>query len=65
MDDSKNGRIVFMPDIEYRSWCNKNKELLDDIIKTKQVSTAWLRKGQNKSFLVRYFNDCGYTITID
>ncbi|MCM1543813.1 MAG: hypothetical protein NC110_00800 [Ruminococcus sp.] len=65
MDNNKSGRIVFMPDIEYRSWCNKNRELLDEIIKTNQVSTAWLRKGQNKAFLVRYFKDCGYSITID
>ena len=54
-----------MPDIEYRSWVNRNKELLDDIIKTGKVSTIWLSKGNNKSFLVRYFKECGYTITID
>jgi hypothetical protein len=54
-----------MPDIEYKSWVNRNKELLDDIIKTGKVSTMWLAKGNNKSFLVRYFKECGYTITID
>ena len=63
--DSKGGRIVFMPDIEYRSWVNKNKELLEEITKTNQVSTLWLNKGQNKKFLVRYFNECGYSISID
>ena len=63
--DNKGGRIVFMPDIEYRSWVNKNKELLEEIIKTNQVSTLWLNKGQNKKFLVRYFGECGYTISID
>mgnify|MGYP003408425577 FL=1 len=59
------GNVVFMPDIEYKSWVNRNKELLDDIIKTGKVSTMWLAKGNNKSFLVRYFKECGYTITID
>ena len=59
------GNVVFMPDIEYKSWVNRNKELLDDIIRTGKVSTMWLAKGNNKSFLVRYFKECGYTITID
>ena len=63
--DNKSGRVVFMPDIEYKSWVNKNKELLSEIIKTGQVSTAWLRKGENKKFLVRYFHEYGYTINID
>ena len=61
----KGGNVIFMPDIEYKSWVNRNKELLDDIIKTGKVSTMWLAKGNNKSFLVRYFKECGYTITID
>ncbi|MDD6012809.1 MAG: hypothetical protein PUC33_08205 [Oscillospiraceae bacterium] len=59
------GNVIFMPDIEYRAWVNRNKELLDEIIKTGQVSTMWLRKGNNKSFLIRYFRECGYTISID
>ena len=59
------GNVIFMPDIEYKSWVNRNKELLDDIIKTGKVSTLWLAKGNNKSFLVRYFKECGYSITID
>ena len=59
------GNVIFMPDIEYRSWVNRNKELLDDIIKSGKVSTMWLTKGNNKSFLIRYFKECGYTITID
>ena len=28
--DKKSGNVIFMPDIEYRSWVNRNKELLDD-----------------------------------
>ena len=63
--EQKGGRVVFMPDIEYRAWVNRNKELLAHIIETKEVSTAWLRNGQNKRFLVRYFHECGYTISID
>lgn len=59
------GNVIFMPDIEYKSWVNRNKDLLDDIIKTGKVSTIWLNKGNNKSFLVRYFKECGYSITID
>ena len=65
MSESKGGRVVFMPDIEYKAWVNKNKELLDEIIETKQVSTLWLRKDNNKKFLVRYFSECGYSISID
>ncbi len=59
------GNVIFMPDIEYRSWVNRNKELLDDIIKSGKVSTLWLSKGNNKSFLIRYFKECGYSISID
>ena len=59
------GNVIFMPDIEYKSWVNRNKDLLDDIIKTGKVSTIWLNKGNNKSSLVRYFKECGYSITID
>ena len=58
------GNIVFMPDIEYKAWVNRNKELLDEIIETGKVSTVWLNKGNNRSFLIRYFKECGYTITI-
>lgn len=58
------GNIVFMPDIEYKAWVNRNKELLDEIIETGKVSTVWLNKGNNKSFLIRYFKECGYTISI-
>ena len=59
------GNVIFMPDIEYKSWVNRNKELLEEITKTGKVSTLWLAKGNNKNFLVRYFKECGYTITID
>ena len=59
------GNVIFMPDIEYKSWVNRNKELLDDIIKSGKVSTLWLSKGNNKSFLIRYFKECGYSISID
>lgn len=59
------GRLIFMPDIEYRSWVNKNRDLLEEIIKSGKVSTAWLARGENKKFLVRYFEECGYSITID
>jgi ferredoxin len=63
--DNKGGRVVFMPDIEYRAWVNRNRDMLEQIVKDKQVSTVWLRRGQNKAFLIRYFEECGYTITID
>lgn len=59
------GRLIFMPDIEYRSWVNKNRDLLEEIIESGKVSTAWLARGENKKFLVRYFEECGYSITID
>lgn len=63
--ESKGGKVVFMPDIEYKSWVNKNREVLSKISETGQVSTVWLRSGQNKKFLVRYFHECGYTINIE
>lgn len=59
------GNIVFLPDIEYKAWVNRNKDLLEEIIKTSKVSTLWLSKGENKKFLIRYFKECGYTISID
>jgi len=63
--DKKGGNVIFMPDIEYKSWVNRNKELLKEIISTGKVSTLWLQKGSNKAFLVRYFRECGYSISID
>ena len=63
--NEKNGNVIFMPDIEYKSWVNGNRELLEEILKTGKVSTLWLAKDKNKSFLVRYFKECGYTITLD
>ena len=63
--DKKSGNVIFMPDIEYKSWVNRNKELLSEITKTGKVSTLWLNKGSNKTFLVRYFRECGYSISID
>ena len=63
--DEKSGNVIFMPDIEYKSWVNRNKELLSEITKTGKVSTLWLNKGSNKTFLVRYFRECGYSISID
>ena len=50
--DKKGGNVIFMPDIEYKSWVNRNKELLSEITKTGKVSTLWLQKGSNKAFLV-------------
>ena len=47
------------------SFLKENKELLKEIISTGKVSTLWLRKGSNKAFLVRYFRECGYSISID
>ncbi|MFI3142042.1 MAG: hypothetical protein R3Y27_07035 [Clostridia bacterium] len=60
----KKGAVVFLPDIEYKSWMNKNKELLQEALNTKNISTAWLAKGRNKDFLIRYFDECGYKIVI-
>lgn len=62
---NKKGGIIFLPDIEYRSWKNKNEELLQTAIKTKNIPTAWLNKNNNKAFLIRYFDECGYKIIID
>ena len=29
--DKKGGNVIFMPDIEYRSWVNRNSDLLSEI----------------------------------
>ena len=63
--DKKGGNVIFMPDIEYRSWVNRNSDLLSEIQKTGKVSTLWLSKGSNKDFLTRYFNELGYNISLD
>ena len=63
--NEKGGNVIFMPDIEYKSWVNVNKELLEEILSTGKVSTLWLAKERNKAFLIRYFKECGYTITLD
>ena len=61
----KGGNVIFMPDIEYKSWVNGNRELLEEVLQTGKVSTLWLAKGKNKSFLMRYFKECGYTVSLD
>ena len=63
--DKKGGNVIFMPDIEYRSWVNRNSDLLIDIQKTGKVSTLWLAKDSNKEFLTRYFKELGYNISLD
>ncbi len=63
--NNKGGNVIFMPDIEYKSWVNRNRSLLEEILKTGKVSTVWLNKDNNKAHLVRYFKECGYVITID
>ncbi len=62
---NKGGNVIFMPDIEYKSWVNRNRNLLEEILKTGKVSTIWLNKDKNKTHLIRYFKECGYVITID
>ncbi len=63
--DKKGGNVIFMPDIEYRSWVNRNSNLLCEIQKTGKVSTLWLNKDSNKDFLTRYFKELGYNISLD
>ena len=61
---ANSSKIVHMPDIEYIKWLNDNRDLLSEISKTGKIPTTWLNKGSNKKFLVRYYQECGYTITI-
>lgn len=62
---SEKGGIIFLPDIEYRGWKNKNEEILKTALETKQIPTVWMQRGKNKEFLKRYFEECGYQIIID
>ena len=59
------GKIIPIPDIEYKHWCNTNKEFLEEIIKKGKVNTAWLTTGNNRAYLERYYEECGYKISID
>ena len=63
--ENKNSKIVHLPDIDYVRWMNVNRDLLDEIMKTSRIPTDWLNRGSNKKYLVRYFRECGYTITIN
>lgn len=64
MGEGNKGRVVFMPDIEYKAWCNRNAKLIDEIIKKGQVSTAWLNTEPNKKFLIRRLAELGYKINL-
>lgn len=57
------GKIIPMPDIEYKSWCNLNKEVLEEIFRTSKINTIWVAKGNNRAFLSRWFKERGYTVT--
>lgn len=64
MSDNNRGRLVFLPDIEYKAWVNRNEEMVADIIKTGKIDVIWLRKDRNKEFLVRRLNELGYSIDL-
>ena len=64
MEEKKTGRIVFMPDMEYKAWCNRNSDIVAEIVKTGKVNTLWLKKGNNKSFLIRRMAELGYRIDL-
>lgn len=59
------GKIIPLPDCEYKYWCNTNKEIIEEIMKTGRVHTIWLSKGNNRRYLERYFKERGYTMTLD
>ena len=59
------GKIIPLPDIEYKYWCNTNKEFLEETMRTGKVNTAWLNVGNNKVYLERYYKERGYKISID
>ena len=59
------GKIIPLPDCEYKYWCNINKEYIEGIIRTGRVPTMWLGLGNNKIYLERYFKERGYTFSLD
>lgn len=63
--DNKKGKIVFLEDMDYKSWVNRNTALVEEIISTGRISTRWLQKDQNKQFLIRRLHELGYSINID
>lgn len=58
------GKIIPMPDIEYIHWCNINKEVLEEIMRTGKikVNTMWFHADNNATYFERYANERGYTI---
>lgn len=53
------GKIIPLPDIEYKHWCNTNKELLEEMLRTCKVNPIFLQK---REFLERYVNEHGFEI---
>lgn len=57
------GKIIPLPDMEYRCWCNLNKEALENIMKTGIVNTIWISKNNNGAYLKRWFKERGLDVS--
>lgn len=57
------GKIIKIPDAEYRAWINLNRKAIDEMIRTKKIDSYWLAKGKNREYLERYLHSLGYTLT--
>ena len=57
------GKIIPLPDCEYKYWCNTNKELIEEIMKTGRVNEVWFNAGNNKAYFARYLKERGYTFS--
>ena len=53
------GKIIPLPDIEYKHWCNTNKELLEEMFKAGRIHKSLL---SNRAFLERYLKERGYEL---
>lgn len=53
------GKIIPLPDIEYKHWCNTNKELIEETLKTGIINKMLL---DERGFFIRYLDEHGYEI---
>ena len=65
MSENNMGRIVFLPDMDYKAWVNRNSHIVDEIINTGKINTMWLYKDRNKEFLIRRLHELGYSINLN
>lgn len=57
------GKVIKMPDAEYRMWVNVNQKALNEMLNNKKIDVYWMSKGKNAEYVKRYLSEHGYTLT--